>query len=178
MLKEAFTDGWKTDIPGLPYKVTHKDDYCIISILGADTVKEVVEAFHPKYEKYFEYNVHKKTLDKFYKLKLRLFNEIGDKKKVYLVGFLMGASILQIVYLWLTHFGFDVKCYLMNPYKAVNKFPDEIIRNKKDFCSLWPFWKKKPNKIKQIKSPYSWCRIKKNHFYIIEVVMEGKLCLT
>jgi hypothetical protein len=66
----------------------------------------------------------------------------------------------------------------MNPYKAVNKFPDEIIRNTKDFCSLWPFWKKKPNKIKQIKSPYSWWRIKKNHFYIIEVVMEGKLCLT
>ena len=178
MLKEAFTDGWETDIPGLSYKVIHKDNYCIISILGADTVKEVIEAFHPKYEKYFEYNVHKKTLDKFYRLKLRLFNEIEDKKKVYLVGFSMGAAILQIVYLWLTHSGFEVKCYLMNPYKAVDKFPDKIIRNTKDFCSLWPFWKKEAYTIIPIKSPYPWWRIKKNHFYIREVIMEGKLCHT
>lgn len=178
-LKEAFNDGWNQNVPGLPYKVIHKEDYCIISILGADTVKEILDAFHPKYEMFYGYKIHKKTFDKFYKLKLRLFNEIGSQKNIILVGFSMGASILEIVYLWLTRFGFKVECYLMNPYKSVNKFPNTVIRNTKDFCSLWPFRKKKAVKIIPIKSPYPIWRFKKNHLYMREYIMSGgEICLT
>ena len=164
----AFTDNlgkeWDYSVKNLPFKVVKRNDYYVVSVLGADTFFEIISSiFFPTLSTKIRWN----------KIKDKIFKKIPLGSIIKLTAFSMGAAILEYGTRELINRGYIlVDACLMNPFKSVKKY-NGIVRNTKDFCSLWPFFRKGHDKTITIKSPYNFLRFKKNHFYIRDYIMNG-----
>ena len=173
-MKSAFDRGWDFSIPELPFKVVHKKEYCILSVFGADTRREILDAFSFEYEKWHGYKVHTKTLDKWLSIRMLILREIGEQKNIKITAFSMGGAICQLARIDLQKGGYKImEAVLMNSYKSVKNYEYKTYRNQGDMSSLWPFWIREIVQPKKIKSPYPWFRFIKNHFYIREFILNG-----